>query len=131
MCGIAGEIRFDGPADVDAVKRIGAALKRRGPDAHGAWSKRGVALAHRRLQIIDLTDAGAQPMTDDELGLRIVFNGCVYNYRERRGLLIRLGYPFFSTSDTEVLLKAYHRWGLEFGDRLVGMFAFAIVEHES
>src|SRR3954449_4519332 len=111
MCGIAGEIRFDGPADVEAVRRIGAALKRRGPDGHGTWFRRGVALSHRRLQIIDLSETGAQPMVDDELGLTIVFNGCVYNYRELRELLIGLGYSFFSTSDTEVLLKAYHRWG--------------------
>jgi asparagine synthase (glutamine-hydrolysing) len=131
MCGIAGEISFDGRADLEAVKRIGAALKRRGPDGHGAWSHRGVAFAHRRLEIIDLSPAGAQPMTDAELGLTIVFNGCIYNYRELREMLIGLGYSFVSTSDTEVLLKAYHRWGLDFVDRLVGMFAFAIAEHES
>jgi asparagine synthase (glutamine-hydrolysing) len=131
MCGIAGEIRFDGAADVAAVRRIGAALQRRGPDGHGTWSQRGVAFAHRRLQIIDLSESGAQPMVDDELGLTVVFNGCIYNYRELRELLIGLGYSFFSTSDTEVLLKAYHRWGLDFVDRLVGMFAFAICEHES
>src|ERR1700759_2973225 len=105
MCGIAGEIRFDGAADVEAVRRIGAALKRRGPDAHGTWSQRGVAFAHRRLPIIDLSGAGPPPMTDEQLGLTIVFNGCVYNYRELRELLIGLGYSFFSTSDTEVLLK--------------------------
>src|SRR5687768_14543835 len=99
MCGIAGEIRFDGPADIDAVKRIGAAMQRRGPDGHGAWVHRGVAFAHRRLEIIDLSPAGAQPMTDEKLGLTVCFNGCIYNYRELREMLVADGYEFFSTSD--------------------------------
>ena len=70
-----------------------------------------VALAHRRLTIIDFSEAGAQPMVDSELGLSLVFNGCIYNYRELRAELESAGYNFFSHSDTEVILKAYHRWG--------------------
>jgi asparagine synthase (glutamine-hydrolysing) len=90
-----------------------------------------VALGHRRLAIIDLSSRGDQPMVDPDLGLTVVFNGCIYNHRELRVRLEADGYRFFSTSDTEVLLKAYHRWGEAFVERLVGMFAFCITERES
>ncbi|MEA2450676.1 MAG: hypothetical protein QOG63_2608 [Thermoleophilaceae bacterium] len=131
MCGIAGEIRFRGGADVAAVERMAATMADRGPDGHGSWAQGGVALAHRRLKIIDLSACGAQPMVDPELGLAITFNGCIYNYKELREELERDGYRFFSHSDTEVLLKAYHRWGERFVDRLFGMFAVAIAERDS
>lgn len=88
-----------------------------------------VALAHRRLKIIDLSAAGDQPMVDEELGLTIVFNGCIYNHRELRGQLERDGCRFFSHSDTEVILKAYARWGGRCVEHLFGMFAFAVFEH--
>lgn len=103
----------------------------RGPDSAGAWSQGRVALGHRRLKIIDLSEAGGQPMIDSELGLAICWNGCIYNYRELRRELSGHGYRFFSTSDTEVLLKAYHHWGDRFVDQLKGMFAFAIAERDS
>lgn len=103
----------------------------RGPDSAGAWSQGRVALGHRRLKIIDLSEAGGQPMVDSELGLSICWNGCIYNYQELRRELSGHGYRFFSTSDTEVLLKAYHHWGDRFVDRLKGMFAFAIAERDS
>ena len=103
----------------------------RGPDAAGVWSQGRVALGHRRLKIIDLTEAGAQPMVDAELGLTVAWNGCIYNYEELRDELHGHGYRFFSHSDTEVLLKAYHHWGDRFVDHLKGMFAFAIVERDS
>jgi asparagine synthase (glutamine-hydrolysing) len=103
----------------------------RGPDAAGVWSQGRVALGHRRLKIIDLSEAGAQPMVDAELGLSIAWNGCIYNYEQLRDELSGHGYRFFSHSDTEVLIKAYHRWGDRFVDRLKGMFAFAIVERDS
>jgi asparagine synthase (glutamine-hydrolysing) len=90
-----------------------------------------VALGHRRLRIIDLTEAGAQPMVDADLGLTIAWNGCIYNYKELRQELEGHGYRFFSHSDSEVLLKAYHRWGDDFVSHLMGMFAFAIVERDS
>jgi asparagine synthase (glutamine-hydrolysing) len=131
MCGFAGEIRFGGPADVGAVARMAEIMSDRGPDGSGVWASGPVALAHRRLKIIDLSECGGQPMTDPELGLTIVFNGCIYNYPELREELSREGYRFFSTSDTEVLLKAYHRWGEDFVDHLLGMFAFCIVERDS
>jgi asparagine synthase (glutamine-hydrolysing) len=125
-------VRLDGRTpDVSAVAAITEAMTPRGPDATGVWSHGRVALGHRRLKIIDLTEAGAQPMVDPELGLTVAWNGCVYNYKELRGELVRHGYRFFSQSDTEVLLKAYHHWGDRFVERLYGMFAFAIVERDS
>jgi len=110
---------------------MAAVMAPRGPDAAGVWSQGRVALGHRRLKIIDLTEAGAQPMFDAELGLTIAWNGCIYNYKELRRELTGHGYRFFSHSDTEVLLKAYHRWGDDFVGHLYGMFAFAIVERDS
>jgi asparagine synthase (glutamine-hydrolysing) len=107
------------------------AMAPRGPDGAGVWSQGRVALGHRRLKIIDLSEAGAQPMVDSELGLAVCWNGCIYNYRQLRRQLSELGYRFFSTSDTEVLLKAYHHWGDRFVDHLLGMFAFAIAERDS
>jgi asparagine synthase (glutamine-hydrolysing) len=103
----------------------------RGPDSAGVWSQGRVALGHRRLKIIDLTEHGAQPMVDSDLGLAIVWNGCIYNYKELARDLTGHGYRFFSHSDTEVLLKAYHHWGDDFVSHLMGMFAFAIVERDS
>ena len=131
MCGIAGEISFSGRADQTAVRRMLPALASRGPDGEGFFARGPVAFGHRRLKIIDLSDAGAQPMTDERLGLTVVFNGCIYNYRELRDELTDYGYAFFSTSDTEVILKAYHRWGPACVRRFLGMFAFALLEHES
>lgn len=103
----------------------------RGPDAAGVWSQGRVALGHRRLKIIDLTEAGAQPMVDSELGLSICWNGCIYNYKQLRTELSGHGYRFFSHSDTEVLVKAYHHWGDRFVEHLKGMFAFAIAERDT
>ena len=122
MCGLTGEFRFDGaPPDIEGLARISAVMEPRGPDGHGLWHDGPVALAHRRLKIIDLTEAGAQPMVDDELNLVTVFNGCIYNYRDLRAELQGYGYRFFSTSDTEVIGKAYHRWGVECVDHFMGM----------
>ncbi|MBX3313245.1 MAG: N-acetylglutaminylglutamine amidotransferase [Actinobacteria bacterium] len=131
MCGFAGEIAHDRAADVAAVATMTDTMVPRGPDAGGTYAQDRVALGHRRLSIIDLSPAGSQPMHDPELGLTIVFNGCIYNYPELRKELIGKGHRFFSHSDTEVLLKAYREWGDRFVDRLHGMFAFAIVERDS
>ncbi len=128
MCGLAGEIRFRGfGADVESVRRMGARMSDRGPDSWGVWGAGPVALAHQRLQIIDLSSAGGQPMVDSDLRLTLVFNGCIYNYRELRDELESAGYRFFSTSDSEVVLKAYHRWGVDCVQHFFGMFAFAVV----
>lgn len=132
MCGIAGELRFDDTfADTSAVARMAAALAPRGPDGSGIMAQGRVAFGHRRLKIIDLSDKAAQPMSDPELGLMIVFNGCIYNYSELREELIEAGYRFFSDGDTEVVLKAYHRWGEACVERFHGMFAFAIHERDT
>ena len=131
MCGFSGEMRRDGrPADVGAVARMTATMDDRGPDGSGVWSAGGVALGHRRLKIVDLSEHASQPMVDPELGLTIAFNGMVYNYPELRRQLTGEGHRFFSTSDTEVVLKAYAQWGEDFVDHLVGMFACAIVERD-
>ena len=131
MCGLAGERRFGGRADVGVVDRMAEVLAPRGPDGSGAWAQGGIALAHRRLSIIDLSPAGAQPFTDPELGLTVVFNGCIYNYPELLEDLRREGYSFAGHSDTEVILKAWHRWGEGALEKLHGMFAIAIAERDS
>ena len=132
MCGLAGELRFDGrTADVADIAVMTACQEHRGPDGSGIWSHGPVALGHRRLSIIDLSAAGGQPMVDSDLGLSIVFNGCIYNYPALREELSAKGYTFFSTSDTEVIGKAYAEWGMDCVDHLLGMFAFVIVEHAS
>ncbi|SDQ12254.1 N-acetylglutaminylglutamine amidotransferase [Quadrisphaera sp. DSM 44207] len=129
MCGLSGEIRFDGrAADTAAVDAMSQVLAPRGPDGEGAWSSGPVAFAHRRLAVIDLSEGGAQPMVDEPTDLVGVFNGCVYNYQELRAELERAGHRFRSTSDTEVVLKAYAQWGTGFVHRLVGMFV--VVLHE-
>jgi asparagine synthase (glutamine-hydrolysing) len=132
VCGICGEIRFDGRlADITAVARMTASMASRGPDAHGVVAHGGVALGHRRLSIIDLSSRGAQPMVDSELGLMLVFNGCIYNYKDLRNVLEASGYQFFSTADSEVVIKAFHRWGPGCVERFKGMFAFAIADRDT
>jgi asparagine synthase (glutamine-hydrolysing) len=129
MCGICGEIRFDGQsADVAAVARLTDAMASRGPDSDGLVAHGPIALGHRRLSIIDLSACGAQPMVDGDLGLTLVFNGCIYNYQDLRRELETMGYQFFSTADSEVVIKAFHRWGSRCVDRFRGMFAFAIAD---
>ncbi|HET6604021.1 MAG TPA: N-acetylglutaminylglutamine amidotransferase [Xanthomonadaceae bacterium] len=132
MCGISGEVRFDeADADRAAVARMMDAMVARGPDAGGAVGYGRYAFGHRRLRIIDLSDAAAQPMFDAALGLTVVFNGCIYNYRELREELQALGYAFFSHGDTEVVLKAWHAWSERCVERFHGMFAFAVYERDS
>lgn len=132
MCGLSGEYTFDNrPADLAAVSTMCDAMHARGPDDSGAYAHGSLALGHQRLSIIDLSPHGHQPMVDAELGLTIVFNGCIYNYRELREQLAAHGYRFFSASDTEVVVKAYHHWGESFVDHLVGMFALAVHERDS
>lgn len=131
MCGIAGEYRFLGQTDVQALDQMLEVMAPRGPDGKGIYSAGNVNLGHRRLSVIDLSTHGSQPMHDAHLGLTLVFNGCIYNYRELREELQNEGYNFFSTSDSEVILKAFHKWGDDCVHRLTGMFAFAIVERDT
>jgi asparagine synthase (glutamine-hydrolysing) len=130
MCGLAGELRVDGrAADIAATERMTGCLVHRGPDGSGVWARGPVALGHRRLSIIDLSEKGSQPMVDPALGLTVVFNGIIYNYKDLRRELQAAGHRFFSTSDTEVVVKAYAEWGAACVERFLGMFAFAVVEH--
>ncbi|GJD82134.1 Asparagine synthetase [glutamine-hydrolyzing] 1 [Methylobacterium gregans] len=131
MCGICGEVGFGVPADVAAVQAMARTLQDRGPDAEGVLGQGRVALGHRRLKILDLSDASQQPMLDSELGLAITLDGCIYNFRDLRAELSAKGYRFFSTGDTEIILKAYHAWGPASVERFHGMFAFAIWERDS
>ena len=132
MCGLAGELRLDGRrADVRAVRAMTSVMAHRGPDGVGAWSRGPVALGHRRLSVIDLSQAGAQPMVDDAAGVTVAFNGCIYNHRQLREELSAAGHRFTSTSDTEVIGKAYAQWGLDCVQHFLGMFAFVLVEHAS
>ncbi|WP_243831722.1 N-acetylglutaminylglutamine amidotransferase [Naumannella halotolerans] len=132
VCGIAAEIRFDGTqADVGALAAMTACQVHRGPDGSGLWVRERVGLGHRRLAIIDLSTAGAQPLVEPALGLSVVFNGCIYNHHELRDELGKLGHSFFSISDTEVIAKAYKQWGTDFVDHLIGMFSLVIVELDS
>jgi len=127
VCGICGELRFDGrDPDLALLGRMMECLARRGPDHEGCFSDGPMALGHRRLSIIDLSERSHQPMVDPELGLTLVFNGAIYNYRELRQELKAKGYHFFSEGDTEVILKAYAEWGERCVEHLIGMFAFAL-----
>ena len=131
MCGLAGEIRFDGEAiDPGAIARMNQSQTARGPDGQGLMVFDRFGFGHRRLKIMDLSDAAQQPMFDPGLGVGIVFNGAVYNHNALRQELQTKGYRFHSSGDTEVLLKAYHAWGPRFVERLNGMFAFAIWERD-
>jgi asparagine synthase (glutamine-hydrolysing) len=138
MCGIAGAIgNLSHPASslasvreniTDCVSKISEALRHRGPDGSGLWATVSgeVVFAHRRLAILDLSEAGAQPMIDAASGCAITFNGEIYNFKDLRQELEALGEQFNSTSDTEVILKAYKHWGLALVPRLRGIFAMAI-----
>lgn len=127
MCGIAGELRWDGECpDPAAMGRMLYALARRGPDGEGQWRQGPVALGHRRLAIIDLSERSRQPMCDERLGLTLVFNGTLYNYPALREQLRASGHVFVSEGDTEVLLRAYAEWGESCVERFHGMFAFAL-----
>ncbi len=132
MCGLCGEVTFDGaPASLDAISRMARTMAPRGPDAEGMLGRGRAALGHRRLRIIDLSDRAEQPMVDAELGVSLVFNGCIYNYKELKAELEGLGYRFFSDGDTEVVLKAWHAWGPDAPKRFHGMFAFAAYERDT
>jgi asparagine synthase (glutamine-hydrolysing) len=130
MCGIVGVAGRRGWANRDGLITMRDTMSHRGPDNAGVWwSDDGrVGLAHRRLAIIDLSPAGRQPMTDAGGDLWITYNGEIYNYRELRSDLERVGYRFRTSSDTEVLLAAYRKWGPECVERLNGMFAFGLYD---
>ncbi len=131
MCGICGVYadRSEAPDLLrDAASRMAASMIHRGPDDTGVWTDGAgrVALANRRLAIIDLSPTGHQPITDPRGEIVLTFNGMIYNYRELRRELVQAGYPFRGHSDTEVIVALYLREGLDMMARLRGMFAFAL-----
>lgn len=128
MCGFTGIFHRTVPVSYldQTIRSMTSTLARRGPDAEGFFIGDGVALGHRRLSILDLSPAGAQPMSLSEAGITIAFNGEVYNFLQLRRELEGLGRSFKGRSDTEVMLNAYAEWGLAGLRRFEGIFAFSI-----
>jgi len=122
MCGICG---FNW-ADADLLERMKSTIAHRGPDAHGSYVAEGVSLGHLRLTIVDLTESGRQPLTNEDGTIWITFNGEIYNYPALRKFLESKGHRFRGNSDTEAIVHAYEEYGLEVVEHLTGMFAFAI-----
>lgn len=126
MCGISGIFDLNGyPVSADLLDRMIKVIHHRGPDGDGRYVEREVGLGHRRLSIIDL-GGGAQPISNEDGRLQIVFNGEIYNFIELRKELEAFGHVFKTHSDTEVIIHAYEQWGAECVKRFNGMFAFAI-----
>ena len=129
MCGIAVAIGVDGrPIERAAIERMARSLSHRGPDDSGIYLDGAVGMGFRRLSILDLSEAGHQPMVSDDGQYVLVFNGEIFNYVELRSELQQLGYEFRSSGDSEVLLAAYREWGRECLPKLNGMWAFVIYD---
>lgn len=128
MCGIYTEFTWSGAVDEETVIRCRDEMTSRGPDDAGLWisSRRECAFAHRRLSIIDLSDAARQPLSNEDGTIQVVANGEIYNYRALRAELESCGHRFSSASDSEVLVHGYEEWGEGLPARLHGMFAFAV-----
>ena len=126
MCGIAGIFNLNSAlVDHASVKAMGNSLAHRGPDGEGLYVEGNIGLAHRRLAILDLSDAGRQPMVSANGEWVVVFNGCIYNYKELREELLNLGYAFSSRTDTEVITQSLAAWGPSVFEKFNGMFAIA------
>lgn len=129
MCGHLGIFQFDKqPVNQNYLIKARDMLIHRGPDAEGVWlsSNKQVGLAHRRLSIFDLSPAGHQPMVSECGKYTIIHNGEIYNFKQIRNELIKIGYNFHSNSDTEVILNSYIQWGEKCVDHFIGMFSFGI-----
>lgn len=129
MCGIAGSLRLTGDAPA-AIGPMLNALKHRGPDGVAEWSDEDCALGQRRLAIIDLSDAGQAPLSNEDGSVWVTFNGEIYNFQALRRELEALGHTFRGDSDTEVIVHAYDEWGTASVERFRGMFAFALWDKE-
>ncbi len=130
MCGILGIASTREKIEEEVVIDLRDLMIHRGPDNGGVWlsEDRNIALAHRRLAIIDLNEGSNQPFNDNTTDNKIVFNGEIYNFLELRSELEKLGYSFETYSDTEVILLAYDAWGLNCIDKFIGMFSFCIFD---
>ena len=132
MCGIAGFFDKNKKLDDNQLWSDNKAMKKRGPDGSDIFFEKNeygnVGLSHVRLSILDLSSLGKQPMFYEHLV--IVLNGEIYNYIDIKRELLELGYHFHSNSDTEVVLKSFHAWGLKSVEKFRGMFAFAIYDKE-
>jgi asparagine synthase (glutamine-hydrolysing) len=132
MCGIVGLIDYNKMSNKQILKKMNDAIIHRGPDDEGYSFYENnsfqVGLAHRRLAILDLSDAAHQPMQFENI--EIIYNGEIYNFKEIKKELEKYRYIFKSNSDTEVILKAYHKWGMEFVNKLIGMFAIVIFDKD-
>ena len=126
MCGIAGIINLNNsPASELIITTMSEAIAHRGPDGKGIYIDGNIALGHRRLSILDVSENGAQPMSSSSKNWTIVFNGCIYNFKELKSELINKGHTFSSTTDTEVIVEGLEAYGPKFFERLNGMFAIA------
>jgi len=126
MCGICGAFSFSGaPVDRTLIEAMTRAIRHRGPDGSGSYLSGPVGLGHRRLSIIDLA-GGAQPISNEDETIQIVFNGEIYNFIELRAELVAKGHVFKTESDTEVIVHAYEQWGEACVTRFNGIFAFAL-----
>ena len=129
MCGIVGFINLDGsPASPDILKKMTNELIHRGPDGEGYWVQKNMAIGHRRLSILDLSNAGKQPMISEDKRYILRYNGEIYNFKELRNTLQSKGYKFKSKSDTEVVLLALVHWGVDAINKFNGMFAFVFYD---
>jgi asparagine synthase (glutamine-hydrolysing) len=126
MCGICGIYETTGkPVDIETLHAMSATIRHRGPDGSGSFIDNEIGLGHRRLSIIDV-DGGAQPITNEDESLQLVFNGEIYNYIELRDELLKYGHHFRTKSDTEVIIHGYEQWGLDCVNRFNGIFGFAL-----
>ncbi len=131
MCGIAGVVDPITPPNEAVLARMEASLVKRGPDAVGQYCHGPLGLLHRRLSIIDLSEAGQQPLYNEDRSLAVIANGEIYDYIGIRNELIGKGHAFRSDSDSEVLLHLYEEYGPQMVERLNGMFAFCIANLQS
>ena len=132
MCGLVGvfDSRGHAPVERDLIVRMADRLRHRGPDGEGYLLAPGIALGHRRLAIIDPT-GGNQPMYNEDGSVAVIFNGCIYNFRELRTALQENGHSFKTNCDTEVIVHGWEQWGVECVNRFRGMFAFAVWDARS
>jgi asparagine synthase (glutamine-hydrolysing) len=132
MCGIVGIINLDkSPVGSDLLEKMTRAVAHRGPDGQGIFAKENIGFGHRRLSILDISDKGHQPMHSRSKRWTLLFNGCIYNFKELRRELIEVGRTFTSTSDTEVIVEGLETFGEVFLQKLNGMFAIAAFDSET